>query len=85
MEYQKLINLLDHTTNQRSKFRTRNWFEINDKSRGCYNNYTNHDDDNNNIKLMKIMIRSSLCDYSDRNILFKRTITFPIRQLKVWQ
>ena len=30
MEYQKIINLLDDTTNRLSKFRTRNWVEIND-------------------------------------------------------
>ena len=30
MEYQKIINLLDDTVNQPSKFRTRNWVEIND-------------------------------------------------------
>ena len=35
MEYQKLINLLDDTTNQPSKFRTRN--QVRDKSRGAYN------------------------------------------------
>ena len=28
MEYQKIINLLDDTTNQPSKFRTRNWVEM---------------------------------------------------------
>ena len=37
MEYQKIINLLDNTTNQPSKFRTRNWVEINDELRGKYN------------------------------------------------
>ena len=37
MEYQKIANLIDHTSNQPSKFRTRNWFEINDESRGAYN------------------------------------------------
>ena len=31
MEYQKMINLLDDTTNQPSKFRTRNWAELNDE------------------------------------------------------
>ena len=41
MEYQKIINLLDNTSNQLSKFRTKNWFEINDQSRGVYN--TNSD------------------------------------------
>ena len=29
MEYQKIINLLDNTPNQSTKFRTKNWFEIN--------------------------------------------------------
>ena len=32
MEYQKIINLLDNTTNQPPKSRTRNWAEINDES-----------------------------------------------------
>ena len=31
MEYQKMTNLLDDTTNQPSKFRTRNWAELNDE------------------------------------------------------
>ena len=30
MEYQKIANLIDDTSNQPSKFRTRNWVEIND-------------------------------------------------------
>ena len=30
MEHQKIINLLDNTPNQWSKFRTKNWVEIND-------------------------------------------------------
>ena len=38
MEYQKIPNLIDdNTPNQPSKFRTRNWIEINDESRGAYN------------------------------------------------
>ena len=32
MKYQKIIDLLDNTPNQPSKFRTRNWVEINDES-----------------------------------------------------
>ena len=31
MEYQKIINLLDDTTNPPPKFRTRNWVETNDE------------------------------------------------------
>ena len=36
MESQKTINLYENTTNQPSKFITRNWVEINDESRGKY-------------------------------------------------
>ena len=31
MEYQKIANLIDDTSNKPSKFRTRNWVEINDE------------------------------------------------------
>ena len=37
MKYQKVIKLLDDTTNQTSKFRTKNWVEMNDESRVMYN------------------------------------------------
>ena len=37
MEYQKIANLIDDIPNQPFKFRTRNWVEINDESRGAYN------------------------------------------------
>ena len=37
MEYQKIIDLLDNTPNQPSKFKTKNWLEINDDERGAYN------------------------------------------------
>ena len=33
MEYQKIINLLDNTPNQPSKFRTKNWVELTDELR----------------------------------------------------
>ena len=36
MEYQNIINVLDDTTNQPSKFKTKAWVEINDESRGTY-------------------------------------------------
>ena len=36
MEYQKTINLLANTSNQYSKFSTKDWVEINDESRGKY-------------------------------------------------
>ena len=31
MEHQKMANLPDDASNQQSKFRTRNWVEINDE------------------------------------------------------
>ena len=34
MEYEKIIILLDDTSNQPSKFRTKSWIEINDDSCG---------------------------------------------------
>ena len=37
MEYQKIISVLDNTPNQQTKFRTKNWVETNDESRGTYN------------------------------------------------
>ena len=37
MEYQKITNLIDDASDQSSKFRTKNWVEINDESRGTYN------------------------------------------------
>ena len=69
MEYQKIINLQDDTTNQPSKFRTRNWVEINNESKGKY--------DNSNIRFKTSMTRSNLCDYHDAYILVKGTITVP--------
>ena len=37
MEYQKIANLLENVSNQPSKFRTRDWVEINDESKVNYN------------------------------------------------
>ena len=66
MEYQKIANLLDSASNKPSKFRTRNWVEINDESRGTYTS--------NDIKFKTTMLRSNLCDYADAYILVKGTI-----------
>ena len=68
MEYQKKANFIDDTSNQPSKFGTKNWIEINDESRGTY--YVN-----SQIKFKTTMLKSSLCDYSDAYILAKGTIT----------
>ena len=64
MEYQKIANLLDNASNKPSKFRTRNWVEINDDIRDAYS-------PNKRIRFKTAMLRSSLCDYSDGYILVK--------------
>ena len=68
MEYQKIANLIDDTSNQPSKFRTRNWVEINDESRGAYNV-------NSQIKFKTTMLKSSLWDSSDAYSFIKGTIS----------
>ena len=68
MEYQKIANLIDEASNQPSKFRTKNWVEINDESRGTYNV-------NRQIKFKTTMLKSSLRDYSNAYIIVKGTIT----------
>ena len=68
MEHQKIANLIDCASNQPSKSRSKNWFEINDESRGTYNV-------NSQIKFKTTMLKSSLCDYSDAYILVKGKIT----------
>ena len=67
MEYQKIANFLDTVSNQPSKFRTRNWVEVNDESRRTYTS--------NDIKSKTTMLKSNLCDYADAYIDLMRTIT----------
>ena len=68
MEYRKITNLLDDSSNKTSKFRTKDWVEINDESRATYN-------DDKQVKFKATMLKSSLCDYSDAYILVKGKIT----------
>ena len=53
MEYQKIANLLNDESNKPSKFKTRNWVEINDEARGTY-------PPNKQIRFKTSMLRSSL-------------------------
>ena len=69
MEYQKIINLIHDTPNQPCKFRTRQQVEINEESKGTY--------DNSNIRFKASMIRSNLCGYSKACIHVKRAIAVP--------
>ena len=60
--------MLDNAWNQLSKFRTKNWVEINGESRGGYTT-------GSDIKFKTTMLSSSLCDYADAYIFVKGTIT----------
>ena len=73
MEYQKIANLLHseaalNTLNQPSKFRTKNWVEINDESRRRYSV-------NRQINFKASMLRSSLWHCSDAYILAKGNVS----------
>ena len=67
MEYQKIANLLNDEPSKPSKFKARNWMEIDDEARGTYS-------PNKQIEFKTSMLRSSLCGYSDAYIFVKGNI-----------
>ena len=73
MEYQKIINLLDDTTNQQSKFRTKNRIKMNDQSRGSYSI-------RNQIKLNTSMIRLIYVIIVMYTYMFKELLQFQLLQ-----
>ena len=62
METQKIVNLLNGSDNESSKFATKKWYIIDNESKGNYSH-------KNPIKFLTKSIESSLCDYSDAYIL----------------
>ena len=62
METQKIVNLLNSSENEYSKFATKNWYIIDSETKGSC---SHHDP----IKLLTKPIESSLYDYSDAYIL----------------
>ena len=58
METQNIVNLLNDSDNENSKFATIKWYLIDSKSK---NNYLEDDP----ITFLTKSIESSLCDYSD--------------------
>ena len=61
-------NLLDNTSNQPSRFKTKNWVKITDESRGLYTA-------DSDIKFKTTLLKPSLCDSAEAYILVKGTIT----------
>ena len=64
--------MIDDASNWPFKFRTKNWVEINDESRGTCNF-------NSPIKFKITMLKSSLFDYNDAYILVKGKIKITVR------
>ena len=62
METQKIVNLLNSSENEYSKFATKKWYIIDSETKGSY---SHHDP----IKFLTKSIESSLCNYSDAYIL----------------
>ena len=68
METQKIVNLLNSSENENSKFATKKWYVIDSESKGNYSH-------ENPIKFLTSSLESSLCDYSDAYILVTGNIT----------
>ena len=62
METQKIVNLLNGSDNDNSKFETNKQYIIDSEIKGDYSQ-------NDEIKFLTGSIESSLCDYSDAYIL----------------
>ena len=64
MEFQKIVNFLDTTSNNKDlpTFVTKKWIEDYDQSEGNYNV-------NKEIRIKTSMLRSDLCDFSDAYIV----------------
>ena len=69
METQAIINLLDHSSNEESKFATKKWYVIDSQTTKV--KYKQGD----TIKFETETIKLSLCDYSDAFILVTGNIT----------
>ena len=66
MEFQKIVNFLDTTSDDKDlpRFVTKKWVEVYDQSEGNYNV-------NKEIRIKISMLRSGLCDFSDAYIVVK--------------
>ena len=76
MEFQKIVNFLDTTSDNKDlpKFVTKKWIEVYDQSQGNY-------DVNKEIRIKTSILRSDLCDFSDAYIVVKGNITVTKKHL----
>ena len=70
MEFQKIVNLLDITSDDKDlpRFVTKKWIEVYDQSEKNYNV-------SKEIRIKTPMLRSDLCDFRDAYIVVKGDIT----------
>ena len=68
METQKIVNLLNGSDNENSKFATKKWYVIDSESSGNYSK-------DEPMKFLTNSLESNLCDYSDAYILVTGNIT----------
>ena len=70
MEFQKIVNFLDTTSDDKDlpRFVTKKWIEVYDQSEKNYN-------PNKEIRIKTSMLRSDLCDFSDAYIVVEGDIT----------
>ena len=72
METQKIINLLNDSSNEESKFATKKWYVIDSQTtKGKYKQ-------GDTIKFETETIKSSPCDYSDASVLVTGNITVTV-------
>ena len=67
METQKIVNLLNGSDNENSKFATTKWYVIDSESKGNYSH-------ENPVKFLTNSLESSLCDHSDAYTLVTENV-----------
>ena len=68
METRKILNLLNGSDNENSKFAVEKWYVIDSETKGKYSH-------KNEIKSWTYSLESILCDFSDAYILITGNIT----------
>ena len=70
MEFQKIINLLDITSDDKDlpRYVTKKWIKVYNQSEKNYSV-------NKEIRIKTLILRSDLCDFSDAYIIVKGNIT----------
>ena len=71
MEYQKITNLLDTTSDSVPRFIIKKWIKVHDGSGSAEDRYK----PSKQIRFKRSMLRSDLCDFSDAYIVVQRRVT----------